>query len=491
MNVDINGLPVLCAMDPVSVISAGAAALQFAGLGATALFGTIKLIRNLRNVPERLRILFGDVEKAIHQIDSLQSALQNPTSRIVTQLENSQVVSLQALVDDAHSAITDVHRKLQRVSGPQDKSKRKRAWQAVISIELEKEIEKELERIRRINDELMRQLQLTGIEMQADLRLCVADMAKMAKSLRKEVERLRVGEHEAHEETRAVIRSVLREHQAATQSTLTELRNAIVTLATGETGALEPAQATVAVELSQQGTEQLARQICETLVTFPSALSQSCDNMVSVVSRAASPYLTAKFGLKTISCSCKPSRRHSSWKQGFVRLNYETQATHWPSCPFAKTTKRSSQYTISVKLLPLIEKTVAIVFRASFQGGGFSITPTLKVFATVRRAESPLFRLFDDFPSLCSRRCYHTDGRFRNLAESQFAIKDTVINDNGMLFCFDWDVEAVRIQLRVLAQRLVSLAVEGKATLTDKDETGRTLLHVQISITVMEISRDR
>lgn len=464
-------------MDPVSAIGVGAATLQLVDRTVTTLFGIIKLIRNLRDIPQRLEILLGDVEKAVHRVNSLQSALQDPTSRIVSQLQVSQAAALQALVHDARSAITDVYQKLQLVFGPQAQTgtKLKRAWRAVVSIEFEKELERKLERIQRINDELTRQLQVASVEIQADLGLRVVDMAQTTQLLKADMERLCISGDAAHEVTRTAVRSALQEHQVATQSSLTELRDAVVTLATGERSALEPAQATAVVDLSPQGREQLARQICETLMTYPSALSQSCDNVVSGISRASRPrYTTAAFGPNAMTCSCRPSWFRSFQRYGFVRINHEARASHWPNCRFTKSAKRSSKYTISVQLLPLLEKTVAMVFDASFQGGGVSFAPTLKTFTTVKRDESPLFNLFDDFPSLCARRYYEDQHGPRPIHITGPMIED---ESEGDSFYFDWDMKAVRVQLRVLVQRILSLVMEHGAALDAKDETGRTLLH--------------
>jgi hypothetical protein len=49
--------------------------------------------------------------------------------------------------------------------------------------------------------------------------------------------------------------------------------------------------------------------------------------------------------------------------------------------------------------------------------------------------------------------------------------------DNGAVR-YDWDTEAVHVQLRLISQTLYTLASRGSASLSDKDGFGNTLLHV-------------
>ncbi|KAI5468038.1 hypothetical protein BGZ63DRAFT_450072 [Mariannaea sp. PMI_226] len=464
-------------MDPVTVLGAGAAAVQLAEFGAKGLIGIIRLAKDLRNVPNRLKILLTDVEKALQRIEALHGALQDPASTMVTQLQASQVEALRVLVADAHSTIECVYQKLRHISEPKVQANLgsvRRAWRAMVSLKLEQELEKKLEKIQRINTDLTRQLQVATIEMQSDQSVRIADITKSTELLREDMKQLRIDGDVAHEETRTLVTKVLIESQVATKTSITELRDAVVTLALGRTDALQPDHVTTAAELSPLGREYLVREVCEALAKHPSALNKCCDNGVSSIYNAArSVDLTSTFHSKPVDCSCRLSRRRRFRKYGFLGLNYEELVPHYPSCPFTKVAEQSSRYTVSVQLIPVLEKTVEFMFGASFQGGGFSLSHSIRAFATVKREYSPLFKLFDDVPSLCARRCY---GPLQNGCrdECSSSIYEKKVD---RFFHFHWDIESVRIQLRFLPQRLLCLAAEGSAALTDKDECGRTLLH--------------
>ena len=152
--------------------------------------------------------------------------------------------------------------------------------------------------------------------------------------------------------------------------------------------------------------------------------------------------------------------------------------THGEGCPYAPLGQQPKHhlFTFSIQLLPFFAKTVSLSLGASFYTGGLSIYPSLAISTTVRRSESPLFRLFDEFPLLCARKRFRDEEytRWLELGNTQLWVSD----NGGAVFRLDWDEDAVPYQLGILRRNICSLATRGSASLSDQDDRGNTVLHV-------------
>lgn len=102
-------------MDPVNAVGVAAGAIQFADVSFRALIGMIKVLKRLKETPQRMIELLQDVEKSVQQIHALQNAIQPPNS-LSTHLSATQIQRVRATVDDAYQATNDLQTVLDPLS---------------------------------------------------------------------------------------------------------------------------------------------------------------------------------------------------------------------------------------------------------------------------------------------------------------------------------------------------------------------------------------
>ena len=425
------------AMDPVSAIGLAASSLQLASLVFTVALKSIQIVKDFKDVPARLRICLLDAENSIRRLSDLQSMLANPDSKLYKVLNQIQIDRLKTVAQDGHDATEELHKKLQALVPPQaapsSRDRVKAAWKSVVSLGSEKEIEGTIRRIQRLNDEISREIELLNLESQADLRQHIDSLSR-------------------------------REHEA-TRAELKSLRDAILPVMTGQTGIMSSANQAVAVRLSDTDKADLAKYLCGALMNHPSALKESVENAICLTGEAsAKPWrrsshsASAKFHV----CACSKIRRSSSSRPiPGIGFEYESKADHLPGCPLTSYATESWSYTVSFAFLPLVTKTVALTVGAKRQGGGWSISPALSVYATVRRADSPMFRVFDE--------------ALNEEHNQRSSFSRTVY--------LTW----LRAEYGRIKRLLLDMMASGTGSLTDKDEKGNTLLHVRYSTLILDL----
>jgi hypothetical protein len=152
-------------MDPVSIIGLSAAGVQFIDVGARALLSSLRLLRELREIPHRMVDLLNETDKSVERLLYLDSLSQQPS--FVNQLSQQQLDSIRAVILDGRSATERLQAVLQPViSDLQKPSKTMRAWAAFMSKRREADIEQHLKIITRIYLGLMPQLQALGLEIE-------------------------------------------------------------------------------------------------------------------------------------------------------------------------------------------------------------------------------------------------------------------------------------------------------------------------------------
>ena len=152
-------------MAEVMAIAGGlAAGIQLVSTTAKALLATVKLIRDLKEIPERLTLLLYEVEESISRL--YQSCNMGSTLFQDLDLPRLDRLSTSALaLDAALRKIHDVLRPLVCESKRKGRSLRT-LWRSVVLIKVEKELAEKLERLNRLNMEMIRELGLLGLELQ-------------------------------------------------------------------------------------------------------------------------------------------------------------------------------------------------------------------------------------------------------------------------------------------------------------------------------------
>ncbi|KAJ9149539.1 hypothetical protein NKR19_g5699 [Coniochaeta hoffmannii] len=156
--------------DPVTILGAVAAGAQLVDVAASALLNTILLVKKLRDIPKKLAATLDDVEKSTSRVHYACSRMLLPGSKVSEQLDPGQISSLTQVADDLRQAMDVVCTTLGGVVGPGLSGNGKtiqRFWRSVLSVNVEKDVADQLERINRLNDELLRQLGMTSLELQA------------------------------------------------------------------------------------------------------------------------------------------------------------------------------------------------------------------------------------------------------------------------------------------------------------------------------------
>ena len=154
--------------DPISALGAAAAAVQFGDVAGRAILESIKLLKNLNETPKRMAQQLQDVTKSIERMILLRSTILAPGSSVFIRLTSQQLKRIDEAVSDTDVAMKSLHQSLQRLFPRQTLNADntiKSFWRAVVSVTREKDIEEKIQRINRIHQELMQELQVTDLEL--------------------------------------------------------------------------------------------------------------------------------------------------------------------------------------------------------------------------------------------------------------------------------------------------------------------------------------
>ncbi|KID83676.1 hypothetical protein MGU_09062 [Metarhizium guizhouense ARSEF 977] len=160
--------------EALAVLGAVAAAVQFAEAAAGALVKTIGVVRGLREVPPKLARLLSEVEASTSHVESLCSSLspQHGGSDMSKQIQS------QAHLDGLLETMTALYKATQDVNsflapmaefGQVSTAKGRRMarmWKSIVSLKMDKELPDKLERLNRLNINVVRELSLVGLQVQ-------------------------------------------------------------------------------------------------------------------------------------------------------------------------------------------------------------------------------------------------------------------------------------------------------------------------------------
>lgn len=172
-------------------------------------------------------------------------------------------------------------------------------------------------------------------------------------------------------------------------------------------------------------------------------------------------------GPRSLRCKCHSKKLSSTRGLSFFALRTDQQAVQ--VCPLHGRVGQK-KYTIEAKLHPWIYGSLQISLGVLFQGQACSILPSLKFQGTVKRSESPIFKLIDDFISSCS--VSETD--------DYYAYPDSLISRTPQMtpVRLVWDSKKTKVCLAGVIRGIEEAAASGLASCNDMDERGCTLLTV-------------
>jgi len=198
--------------------------------------------------------------------------------------------------------------------------------------------------------------------------------------------------------------------------------------------------------LTSEEKAEMEKDFCRQLIRYPSSLRNAHQNARLAVQ-------------KYRDCSCRPtvsSRHHQSWQLVFA---YNSESEHRPDCHFYAAGFKSWNYSVAAQLFPLLNQTVELVLGATSGAGRWTVASPLRLRGTVRRSESPIFRLFDDLP-----------WRYIRVGEPCL--------DLYQAMTWKWDISALSLGLEQACQEIRMAAELGLASGADTDEAGFSFLFV-------------
>jgi hypothetical protein len=283
-------------------------------------------------------------------------------------------------------------------------------------------------------------------------RLMLASIRDSTNTVQQQMTTIYQASNSQNEMMRVTVQSAIREE-------IPILRDAVLGIMTGKIEELSRKEHTAASRLSTAECAKLEAQIGQQLIMRPSALREA-SNFVSMPRRRGMP------------CNCWPSILESTYRRGPFCIKIEYSSQHRSSCRYHQSGRQSWRYAASARLLPFVQKTVELGLSLTSGAGFFSIAPLLAAYCTVKRSDSPIFKLFDEFPDRCATRILMSSPNFD--AFSPYWVVDDVAT---ALQC-NWDLPMVKSELIHLIKTLEMNFEHKSGSGSDKDENGNTMLHV-------------
>lgn len=466
-------------------LGALAAATQLCELAATALLKTVRLVKDLQDVPKKMAVLLQDVEESTTGVQGIFSVVLQPGSKVLEQLDATHIANLTKVTKELHQAMDEVIIMLKPRVGTQSSGKGKavqRLWKSIMTVKAKKDVMEKLERIDRLNNEFGRHLGIASLELQATIsdkldraRITSGnDKAELTAALETNGRDLQVTICEKHSDITSQLTSISSttrdSHQTITEfrSSLTETKVDLGRIAE-ETSIISRQIATLT---DQERPERISREqlrdlfrdeLLSVLTGQTDALSASSqmtsrnldqDEQRSVQEGARQQLLLrtsllaeATAGLHrdklstTGPCQCRVSRRYKSTNIWRLTFRAEELSQHRPKCPYSRSGIRCWSYSARAALAPFLNSTLELAIGATMKGRSWSMAPPLRFHGIVKRSESPLFQAFDRLPGLIAKNvwCVPWNNVYKQNAEEY--IPATALDARISSWIYSWDME--------------------------------------------------
>ncbi|RKL45848.1 hypothetical protein BFJ72_g3395 [Fusarium proliferatum] len=294
--------------DPLSIVGGVAAGLQLVSAAGKALLATIKLLQDLQEVPGQLAQLLREVDDSISRLCySCRGG-----SHAFGNLDPVQEKRLVSIADSLHPVLQEIHNMITPLfSDRQGKRKAmSQLWNSIISLKVEKELSQKLERLNRLNIEMVRELGVVGLEVQlATNELITAtnttsvqgfsSLETQMDSLRRDFQTFTISMQEAHtislETSSLKDRAVKPEQMERTREGSWEIVSRSSTSLSGTTLNSELSEDK---RLSEERAEQMRRYLGTSSAVGPNLLTRSprpSSNLESILFSIRTFYTTGNF----------------------------------------------------------------------------------------------------------------------------------------------------------------------------------------------------
>lgn len=159
--------------DPLTILGSVAASVQLVQVAAGALLGTVKFARELREIPKKTATQLEDVDRSAERVQHVCTQTLATGSVLFDQLEPAQRLRLSRCAENVRVAIDEAQAVLEPIVNGHSSVKvrpLRRLWRAVVSVTKEGLIAEKLERVDKLNLEMLRELQIASLKIQAEMR---------------------------------------------------------------------------------------------------------------------------------------------------------------------------------------------------------------------------------------------------------------------------------------------------------------------------------
>lgn len=205
-------------MDPVSIIGVAAASFQFAEVAVRSISKIAKITQNLEDVPRRMKDHLNDTQTSIARLRDLSAELRRDPS--VSSLESSRLGRLTTAVDKWINVAAGLESRLHGVISPSNSPKYQK-WKdlrlACRSLRQAEDIEWQVERLKRLSDDIWEELLRTILASQLEIKSCLFDgEARISSNLRGVFHQIEA----AQVDSKAQLLATIQEEGAETRRTL-------------------------------------------------------------------------------------------------------------------------------------------------------------------------------------------------------------------------------------------------------------------------------
>ncbi|KAI1413166.1 hypothetical protein F5Y13DRAFT_189528 [Hypoxylon sp. FL1857] len=454
--------------DPLTILGASAASFQCASYAIKSLFKTIELIEDVRDVSQRMPQLLGHIDREVELINELL----RPDSPVFTQLSITQYSRISKPAIEARKLLVEIQQDLcPLVDISEDQSKSHGKWKAIVrvgrTLKKEKRLEAKAKLLDRLNTSLLRELQISGFETGSLLRdqnsqiltnitTSATSKSQSLDQIRDELNGLRQKISGSTMLSSIQFRTQLSNHRSEIQTLIqdigSELKDELIGLAmkyahNHNSNPIDTKNSIFEIDLRRETARFEASSYAIQPGSEPKEGTKFCEY------------------LKPWRCKCRTGTYTTRWTCGRLGFRFITQPAqqclvHGP--------KRACSYSIEAKLTPFLKGTLELTLGLFSRRKGWEISPYLRFKSIVKRSESPIFQLFDQF----------AESLVNDLSSKN---RDQYVHNNrkaitGAPLYLAEKEQFIRENVPRLVRRVEEVIRSGWASGGDADENGCTLL---------------
>ncbi|KAI2469792.1 hypothetical protein F4781DRAFT_392969 [Annulohypoxylon bovei var. microspora] len=513
--------------DPLTILGAAAASFQFAGYAIKGLLKATELVHDIHDVPQRMSQYLGHID---HEV-ALVNTLLRPDSPIFDQLSTTQYARISTPAIEARKLMEEIQQDLRPlVDVGQDPSRPHKKWKTIVrtwkSLKNEKDLEKKMNRLERLNASLLRELEVSGFETQSLLRdqgsqiltgiaasaadiLDTRHLTQQTNAVQSQIIDIIKSRETSMAQSIDALRQDIVESQASTSRSMVEAKNGLNTLSQEIRGNVMLSSNKFHTQLSDHRVELSSRfqnvehqvaliphvirsELQAALMDFTKQQSHTSrstpvqtgdstfeidlrcgtarlENSNHAIQPSPEPvgHITPHGRSGRWRCRCKAGISTTVWSYGKLGFRSKTQPVI--SCPIHGK-RHEWSYSIEAKLSPFLLGTLELTLGLLSGRKGWGIESPMKFKSVVKRSESPIFQLFDHFVETWATTISEEEYYARTHSISKWNVP---LKKQQYFICEKQSFEkGVSSIIRGIQDSITS----GQASGSDMDENGSTLL---------------